>query len=362
MALLERFARDLSIALIVGVGIGLTLTYVGVGEALHLVPSQPDQDWQAYLNAAERLRAGLLLYPSVTDPGAASVYRYAPWFAVAWIPLTFLPRDAVGVGWVIVMFAASAAALWPLLSSRRLGLALLAGLLAPFLAGASIHGNVQPLIVAALVHTLDRRAGPITIGLAASLKGFPLLYAVRYAVLGEWRRCLAATVVAVVMTAPILLFDLRHYPLVPGPLTGLWLVSPLAWGIGALAGLVALWRLARRRVGWFATSLAVVMAMPRLLYYDMTYLLVTGRSLPIVRSLGGRRAGRSGRRAGVAESRPTRRPRLRPCVASTSKATGDGSANKGNGRPGDEAGNPEERQRLPWVARVSTHVVEEHRR
>jgi hypothetical protein len=279
MVLLERLARDLSIALIVGVGIGLTLTYIGVGEALHLVPSQPDQDWQAYLDAAERLRAGLPLYPAVTDPGAASVYRYAPWFAVAWIPLTFLPREAVGVGWVLAMFAASAAALWPLVSSRLLGLALLGGLLAPFLAGAAIHGNVQPLIVAALVHTLDRRAGPVTIGLAASLKGFPLLYALRYALLGEWRRCLAAAAVALVMTAPILLFDLRHYPLMPGPLTGLWLISPIAWAVGAVAGLVALLRLARARVGWFATSLAVVLAMPRLLYYDMTYLLVTGREL-----------------------------------------------------------------------------------
>ena len=91
MRLLERVARDLSIALIVGVGIGLTLTYVGIGEALHLVPSQPDQDWQAYLGAAERLRTGLPLYPAVADPGAASVYRYAPWFAVAWIPLPSCP-------------------------------------------------------------------------------------------------------------------------------------------------------------------------------------------------------------------------------------------------------------------------------
>jgi hypothetical protein len=279
MALLERLSRDLTIALIIGVAIGLTLTYVGVGEALGLVPSSPDQDWQAYLGAAERLRSGLALYPAVLDPGAASVYRYAPWFAVAWMPLTFLPRDAVGVGWVLAMFAASAAAVWPLVNSRHLGLALLGGLLAPFLAGAAIHGNVQPLIVAALVHTLDRRAGPITVGLSASLKGFPLLYALQYALLGEWRRCAIALAIALVMTAPILLFDLTHYPVVPGPLTGLWLISPIAWAAGAIGGLAALLRLARGRVGWFATSLAIVLAMPRLLYYDMTYLLVTGREL-----------------------------------------------------------------------------------
>jgi len=278
-ALLERAARDLSIALIIGVGIGLTLTYVGVGEAFGLVPSSREQDWQAYLGAAERLRTGLPLYPLVADPGAASVYRYAPWFAAVWVPLTFLPRDAVSVGWVLAMFAASGVALWPLIASRRWGLVLLGGLFAPFLAGASIHGNVQPLIVAALVHAIDGRAGPIAVGVSASLKGFPLLYAVRYAVLGEWRRCLVAVAAALVLTVPMLLFDLSHYPLSPGPLAGLWLISPIAWAAGAVVGLAALVRFARGPAGWFAASFAVVMAMPRLLYYDMTFLLVIGRDL-----------------------------------------------------------------------------------
>ncbi len=278
-SLVERIARDLTIALIIGIGIGLTLTYVGVGEALGLVPSSPDQDWQAYLGAAQRLRSGAPLYPPVADPGAASVYRYAPWFAAAWVPLTFLPRDAVGVGWVLAMFAASGVALWPLIAGRAWGLFLLGGLLAPFLAGAAIHGNVQPLIVAALVHTIDGRAGPAAVGVSASLKGFPLLYAVRYAFLGEWRRCVIATVVTLALTAPILLFDLTYYPLSPGPLAGLWLISPIAWATGAVLGLASLVRFVRGRAGWFAASLAVVMAMPRLLYYDMTFLLVTGREL-----------------------------------------------------------------------------------
>lgn len=81
------------------------------------------------------------------------------------------------------------------------------------------------------------------------------------------------------LTAPTLLFDLSHYPLSPGPLAGLWLISPIAWAAGAVVGLAALLRFARGRAGWFAASLAVVMAIPRLLYYDMTFLLVTGREL-----------------------------------------------------------------------------------
>jgi hypothetical protein len=275
----ERVARDVSIALVAGVAIGLTLTFAGLGEALGLVGSNPEQDWHAYFGAAERLRSGGLLYPPVPDPSSESVYRYAPWFALLWVPLTYLPRDAVGVAWVLTMFACSAIALWPLLSSGRLGLALLAGLFAPYMASASIHGNVQPLMIMALVRTVDERAGPIVIGIAGSLKGFPLIYAVRYALLRQWSRFFVAVAVTVVLVAPIFLFDLSNYPVTPGPLAGLWAISPIAWAVGLLAGFAALIRFSRGRAGWFAASFAVVMAIPRLLYVDMTFLLVTGRDV-----------------------------------------------------------------------------------
>jgi len=273
----ERVARDLCVALIVGLAIGLTLTFIGLGEALGLVGSNPEQDWHAYLGAAERLREGGQLYPPVPDPSGESVYRYAPWFALLWVPLTLLPRDAVGVLWVLAMFACSGVALRPLITSRRLGLFLLAGLFTPYLASASIHGNVQPLIIAGLVHTVDERAGPIVIGIAGSLKGFPLIYAVRYALLRQWSKFFIAVAVTTVLVAPTLLFDLRNYPITPGPLAGLWVISPTAWAVGFLVGFAALIRFTRHEAGWFAASFAVVMAIPRLLYVDMTFLLVTGR-------------------------------------------------------------------------------------
>ena len=273
----ERVARDLSVALIVGLAIGLTLTFVGLGEALGVVASNPEQDWHAYFGAAKRLREGAPLYPAVLDPSAESVYRYSPWFALLWVPLTYLPRDAVGVVWVLAMFACSAAALRPLLASRRLGLFLLAGLFTPYMASASIHGNVQPLIIAGLVHTVDDRAGPVVIGIAGSLKGFPLIYAVRYALVREWSKFFIAAGVTLALVAPILLFDLSNYPVTPGPLAGLWALSPIAWAVGVLLGFAPLIRFARHPVGWFAASFAVVMAIPRLLYVDMTFLLVTGR-------------------------------------------------------------------------------------
>ena len=273
----ERVARDLSVAMIVGLAIGLTLTFIGLGEALGLVASNPEQDWHAYFGAAQRLREGGQLFPPVPDPSAESVYRYAPWFALLWVPLTYLPRDVVGVGWVLAMFACSGLALWPLMSSHRLGLFLLAGLFTPYLASASIHGNVQPLIIAGLVHTVDERAGPIVIGIAGSLKGFPLIYAIRYALTGQWSKFFLAVAVTVALVAPIFLFDLSNYPVTPGPLAGLWVISPIAWAVGVLLGFAPLIRFARQPAGWFAASFAVVMAIPRLLYVDMTFLLVTGR-------------------------------------------------------------------------------------
>jgi hypothetical protein len=279
LPLRERVARDLSIALIMGAAIGLTLTFVGLGEALGLVASNPEQDWHAYYGAAQRLREGAPLFPPVPDPAGESVYRYAPWFAVLWVPLTFLPQEVVGVAWVLGMFVCSGLALWPLLSSGRLGLFLLAGLFAPYLASASIHGNVQPLLIAGLVHSLDGRAGPVFIGIAGSLKGFPLIYAVRYALTGQWGKFVVAVLVTVALTAPIFLFDLSDYPVTPGPLAGLWVISPVAWAVGVLVGFAVFIRYARHRAGWFAGSLAVVMAIPRLLYVDMTFLLVTGRGL-----------------------------------------------------------------------------------
>ena len=70
-----------------------------------------------------------------------------------------LERAARDLSIALAMFVASGIALWPLATSRRPGLVLLGGLLGPFLAEASIHGNVQPAIVAALLRTVDGRRG-----------------------------------------------------------------------------------------------------------------------------------------------------------------------------------------------------------
>jgi hypothetical protein len=276
---LERVARLVTTALILGVSIGLTLTFAGVGEALGLVPSSPTHDWEAYWNAAARLVAGDPLFPPVEDPGAADVYRYPPWFALMWVPLTLLPREIAGVLWVTGMFLAALICVAPLVRTRQTPAVLLAALFTPFLAQAAIQGNVQPLLVALLARGLDRRWGPLAIGVAASLKAFPLVYAAVYLLRGQPRAAIVSAGIAALLVAPIALVDLSHYPFSPGPLTSLWLISPIAWAAGALMGLAALTYVARRPVGWFAGSVAAVLASPRLLYYDMTLLLVTGREL-----------------------------------------------------------------------------------
>ena len=49
-------------------------------------------DINAYWLAAHRLRDGEPLYLTNLSPDSYRVFRYAPWFAWAWVPLTYLPR------------------------------------------------------------------------------------------------------------------------------------------------------------------------------------------------------------------------------------------------------------------------------
>jgi hypothetical protein len=56
------------------------------------------KDSDAYWNAAMRLRTGEPLYPVLVNVEDPDIYRYSPWFAVAWIPLTFLTHDAGRLG------------------------------------------------------------------------------------------------------------------------------------------------------------------------------------------------------------------------------------------------------------------------
>ncbi len=134
------------------------------------------------------------------------------------------------------------------------------------------EGNVQPLLLAGLVWSLERRAGPIAIGVAASLKITPILFALVYVGRGEWGRAFVAGGVAALLVLPTLLFELPASATETGG-TGLFTSAPILWGLLVLTALVTTLRLARSRFAWLAASTATILALPRLLIFDITSLL-----------------------------------------------------------------------------------------
>jgi hypothetical protein len=234
---------------------------------------EPGVDVAAYWNAAERLRLGEPLYAGRAS-NASDLYRYAPWFAYAWVPLTYLPRDAVTAGWVGLMVAAAVISTLPLLRQGPAGWAAWAIFTPMQLAGA-VFGNVQPLLVLMLVWGVERRSGPIWIAVGASLKAVPILLALVYAGRGEWSRAMWSAALAAALVIPTFLFDLSGYSTATGPnqisLAG---VSVLLYLPVALAATVAAFLMARTRYAWLAASLAMVAVLPRLLTYEIGFLLV----------------------------------------------------------------------------------------
>jgi hypothetical protein len=253
--------------------ISLLLALTAYALASYALSREFGADVTAYWGAAERIRAGEPLY--VAGPANASdLYRYAPWFAYAWVPLTYLHRDTITVAWVGLMLAAAVMSTLPLLRRGLAGTAAFA-LFAPLQLQGAMFGNVQPLLVLMLLWGVERRSGPLWIAIGASLKAVPLLLALVYAGRGEWLRAGLSLVLTAVLVAPSLLFDLTAYPRQPGPgqmsLTAV--AIPLYLLVGVLtAGLAFIG--ARSRYRWVFGALAMLMALPRALTYEAGFLLV----------------------------------------------------------------------------------------
>ena len=254
------------------IGLAAIAAYAVLGISQLLTHGWWAQDAQAYWNAAERLRAGGDLYPAVANIDASDVYRYAPWFAGAWIPLTLLPKGFAMAAWIGMLFGVSAASVVPLLRAQTLASLALAVLATALLVPAAASGNVQPLLVFALLYGVERQSGPLWIAVAASLKATPLLLVAVYLGRRQWRRAALAGILTAVLVAPMLFFDLSHYPAQVGAATGPLGGLPLAAAAG-VAALLAV-RLGRGRYGWLAASAATLAAMPRWSYYQPTFLLV----------------------------------------------------------------------------------------
>jgi hypothetical protein len=256
-----RLARIVALAVIIGIGLFNLLE-----AATHWTLS----DAAAYWNAGLRLREGGSLYPLVKNVDASEVYRYAPWFAWLAVPFTYLPAQVAEAIWSAMLLAGSALALMPLARARAW---VAVAFFAPILVGISAVGNVHPLLIAALVWTVERRSGPLWIGIAASLKIFPILFTLLYLGRGQWVRAGVTLAVTAVLWAPALLYDLRGYTTEAGQAASLISV-PILWAVvvGAAMGLTL--RLAPGRYGWLAAAVSVVLALPRLFVYDVTYLMV----------------------------------------------------------------------------------------
>lgn len=239
----------------------------------HAAAQSDGRDMGAYWEAALRLRSGEPLYrPGIeTD---SDLYRYAPWFAMAWIPLTYLPKEVVLLGWMILCLGAAIASVAPLLREGVPGWAALAFLL-PFQLEAAAFGNVQPLLVLGLLWGAPRRSGPVWIALGASLKGVPLILAVVYAGRGEWKRALVTVALTAILVFPMLLFDLRDYSteIGSGQMSSMQ-ISPIVFGIVVLVAVAATYRYADTRYAWLVGAVATVLVLPRFLTYQIGFALI----------------------------------------------------------------------------------------
>ena len=257
---------------IVGGAIGYLLVSNLLQIASWLIQSR-DSDTNAYWEAALRLRDGLPLYQAGLDPDSTNLYRYAPWFAALWVPLTYLPREPVFVAWAGAMTACAALAVAPLVRYRTAAAIMLTAFLGGYLLWTGVRGNVQPLAVLVLARTIHGRSGPIWLGVVASLKAFPAVFALVYLGRGEWRKAALAVVCGVALALPALAMNWQDYtfnagarpPLVPIPL--LQLVLTVAAGLGTF------W-LARTRFAWVSAALLTALAAPRFIEYNLTYFLV----------------------------------------------------------------------------------------
>lgn len=257
-----RGARLLAIASVVAIGVNSIVWAIA---DWHLA------DMRVYQEAALRIRAGEPLYGGDVD--ALSAYRYAPWFAYAWVPLTYLPQAAINILWSAFLLVGAALSTWAVVrrpSAARVILVLLVG---PILFGISAIGNVQAPMIALLILGIPRRWGWLAVGAAASLKVVPLLLALVFVAERRWWQAAAAVVSAVALWLPVAWMSADAVTFDPGLARTLPAAAWLAVG-GLAVGTAALlaWRESRHAA--LAAATAAILALPRLFVYEISLLLV----------------------------------------------------------------------------------------
>ncbi len=254
-----------ALALLIGVGINNVIWALA---DWHLT------DMDAYYQAALRIRAGEPLYGGDVTP--LNAYRYAPWFAYAWVPLSQVPDTIMRGIWSLILVLGSAAALWPFMRERTNAAWVLVFLMGPILLGISSIGNVQGPMVALLVLGMPTRWAGAAIGVAASLKVVPILLVLALIAERRWLQAAVAMLVAGILWSPIVAFEISPVTLDPG--VARTLPTPLSHVVVIIA-VTAAGALAWRGSKWthIVAATAALLVLPRLFVYEVT-LLMAGAS------------------------------------------------------------------------------------
>lgn len=258
-----RSARLVATAIV----ISLAIAY-----AIWSMMGQVQLDALAYDVAAHRLREGNELYA----PGSmnhADVYRYTPWFAALWM----LVQPWGGLLLLLTSTIACIYCAWVARHAWPINILLVAVLLS-----SMSNGNVHPLLVGTVVWSRDRWTGAAWVGIAASIKAVPGIYALVYLGRREWSRFMVSAGVMALTALPLLAFDLSLYPTDAGQRVILW-GTPLYLPV-VLAGCALTIFMARTRFAWLVASGVVILAMPRFWPYDLAWLLVAAVPITETRS------------------------------------------------------------------------------
>jgi hypothetical protein len=137
-------------------------------------------------------------------------------------------------------------------------------------------GNVDALMLVVLT-LMNRRVGPVLVGLAASLKITPIAFVLVYLIRREWVKAGVSCFVAAILSAPILLFDISTVNVGTG-------MTPYSlWGAGPVVGAITtttlvvgcayvVWR--DRSLASVAAAVIAMLGNPRVNLYNIGYLLV----------------------------------------------------------------------------------------
>ena len=199
--------------------LALALFAVTTAAVLASAGSTLGYDAAAYLQAAERLRAGQPLYDPTVDVAVGfGVYLYPPPFALAVVPFTLLPAPLDLWAWLATMIGAFllGTALLPVRPGVRWSIVLLAAVSFPFLYAVKL-GQVGPLLYLAFAigwRWIDRPAATglaVAAGTLAKLQAallFGWMIATR-----RWRAlALGVGAIAVVVVTTTVSWARRHGP------------------------------------------------------------------------------------------------------------------------------------------------------